>query len=307
MAAEFRLPIIRNHRGLGRRPARCARSRPRAAPNLPGGVGGRRHLRPIRPATWRWCRWFALGPGFGRRGWAPRGWRRATYSVMTKSSAMFRRRPRRWWRGSASRRPACPSRTSRRSAAGETQDAQRRGRRRGRTPRDEAFAWRRAAFLSYLPELGLRHAAGSRRANDTADRRDAGLDGCDPPRSPQSVFSCGPIVEAVVDRGSFFEMGKMFGRSLVTGLARLDGPRGRAHGQRPACITAAPGRRIPARRRWRFIDLAQNPSTCPIVYLLDCPGLPDRASRPNAPPRSAQRRGARMAGDEPVHRAVVAR
>ena len=32
-----------------------------------------------------------------------------------------------------------------------------------------------------------------------------------------------PIVEALVDEGSFFEMGKMYGRSVITGFARLDG------------------------------------------------------------------------------------
>ena len=32
-----------------------------------------------------------------------------------------------------------------------------------------------------------------------------------------------PLVEALVDRGSFFEMGRMFGRPVITGLARLDG------------------------------------------------------------------------------------
>jgi acetyl-CoA carboxylase carboxyltransferase component len=31
------------------------------------------------------------------------------------------------------------------------------------------------------------------------------------------------IIDAVVDKGSFFEMGQMFGRPMITGLARLDG------------------------------------------------------------------------------------
>ena len=31
------------------------------------------------------------------------------------------------------------------------------------------------------------------------------------------------IINAVVDRGSFFEMGTLFGRPIITGFARLDG------------------------------------------------------------------------------------
>src|SRR5258705_2773658 len=31
------------------------------------------------------------------------------------------------------------------------------------------------------------------------------------------------IVEAVVDRGSFFEIQPLYGRAIITGLARLDG------------------------------------------------------------------------------------
>ena len=43
------------------------------------------------------------------------------------------------------------------------------------------------------------------------------------PRSRRQVYKMRPIVEAVVDRGSFFEMGAHFGRSIIGGLARLQG------------------------------------------------------------------------------------
>jgi acetyl-CoA carboxylase carboxyltransferase component len=41
------------------------------------------------------------------------------------------------------------------------------------------------------------------------------------PRDRRKVYKMRPIVEALVDKGSFFEMGQMFGRPIITGLARL--------------------------------------------------------------------------------------
>ena len=43
------------------------------------------------------------------------------------------------------------------------------------------------------------------------------------PRSRRQVYKMRPIINAVVDKGSFFEMGSNFGRSVIAGLARLEG------------------------------------------------------------------------------------
>ena len=40
------------------------------------------------------------------------------------------------------------------------------------------------------------------------------------PRNRRQVYKMRPIIEAVVDKGSFFEMGANFGRSIIAGLAR---------------------------------------------------------------------------------------
>ncbi|MBV8168365.1 MAG: methylmalonyl-CoA carboxyltransferase, partial [Alphaproteobacteria bacterium] len=133
---------------------------------------------------------------------------------------------------------------------------------------DEAFACARR-FLSYLPSSvhGTPPVAPS---NDVADRRDGSLMEAIP-RDPLKAYFVRPIVEAVVDRGSFFEMGKMFGRSLVTGLARLDG-------RAVALMASDPLHHGGAwtadtcQKAVRFIDLAQT-FHLPIVYLLDCPGF----------------------------------
>jgi acetyl-CoA carboxylase carboxyltransferase component len=80
-----------------------------------------------------------------------------------------------------------------------------------------------------------------------------------------------PIVEAVVDRGSFFEMGKMFGRPIITGLARIDGLPVAVMASDPffygGCWTADACDKI-----IRFVDLAET-FHLPVVYLCDCPGF----------------------------------
>jgi acetyl-CoA carboxylase carboxyltransferase component len=43
------------------------------------------------------------------------------------------------------------------------------------------------------------------------------------PRNRRQIYKVRPIIEILVDKGSFFEMGRNFGRSIVAGLARFDG------------------------------------------------------------------------------------
>src|SRR5262245_15054126 len=85
---------------------------------------------------------------------------------------------------------------------------------------EDAFA-RCRRFLSYLPssihELPARGAT-----NDDPGRRDEWLLEA-VPRDRRRVYKMRPIVEAVVDRGTFFEVGRHNGPSVITGLARLDG------------------------------------------------------------------------------------
>ena len=80
-----------------------------------------------------------------------------------------------------------------------------------------------------------------------------------------------PIVEACVDRGSFFEIGKMWGRSVVTGLARLDGW--------PVAVLASDpffyggGWTTDASHKvTRFVDFAET-FHLPVVHFVDIPGF----------------------------------
>src|SRR4051794_7026572 len=76
-------------------------------------------------------------------------------------------------------------------------------------------------FLSYLPDNAweLPHVVA---ATDPPDRREDALLSV-VPRDARQPYKMRAVLEAVVDRGSLFEVGARYGRSLITGLARLDG------------------------------------------------------------------------------------
>src|SRR3954449_6523639 len=76
-------------------------------------------------------------------------------------------------------------------------------------------------YLSYLPDNAweLPPVVAS---SDPADRRDDALLSI-VPRDPRQPYKMRAILEAVLDRGSVFEVGARHGRSLITALARLDG------------------------------------------------------------------------------------
>jgi acetyl-CoA carboxylase carboxyltransferase component len=134
----------------------------------------------------------------------------------------------------------------------------------------EAEAFDRARrFLSYLPtnvdELPPRAEssdAPSRTAEHLVDIV---------PRDPRHTYKMREIVDAVVDEGSFFEIGRGWGRSIVTGLARLDGW--------PIAIFAEDVNHFgggwsadACRKLVRHIDLAST-FHLPLVHLEDCPGF----------------------------------
>ena len=80
-----------------------------------------------------------------------------------------------------------------------------------------------------------------------------------------------PIIEKVVDQGSFMEMGKLFGRSVVTGLARVDGWPVALMASDPMFYgggwTADTCQKVA-----RFVDMAET-FHLPLVYFCDCPGF----------------------------------
>jgi acetyl-CoA carboxylase carboxyltransferase component len=133
---------------------------------------------------------------------------------------------------------------------------------------DEAFA-RTRRFLSYLPRNVFELPARTEPNDDPTRRVDALLTAV--PRDTRRVYAMRPIVEDVVDSGSFFEIGKLWGRSVITGLARLDGWPVGVIASDPYHYGGA-WTKTSSEKMTRFIDLAQI-FHLPIVHLVDVPGF----------------------------------
>ena len=86
----------------------------------------------------------------------------------------------------------------------------------------EADAFERTRrFLSYLPPNVYELPPRGPRDDDPNRREELLLSVI--PRERRRVYKMRPIIETLMDKGSFFEIGKMWGRSMITGFARLDG------------------------------------------------------------------------------------
>jgi len=76
-------------------------------------------------------------------------------------------------------------------------------------------------FLSYLPD-NVWEAPPLADASDPPDRREEELLSI-VPREQRRPYKMRRLLEAVLDRGSLFEVGAAFGRPTITCLARLGG------------------------------------------------------------------------------------
>ena len=132
----------------------------------------------------------------------------------------------------------------------------------------EAFAMARA-FLSYLPS-SIHELPERKPTRDKPDRREQFLIEA-VPRDLRHLYKIRPIIEAVVDQGSFFEIGRQHGPSIVTGFARIDGYPVGIMASDPMVLgglwTAATARKVE-----RFIDLADT-FHLPVVHMVDNPGF----------------------------------
>lgn len=133
---------------------------------------------------------------------------------------------------------------------------------------DEAFAMCRS-FLSYLPS-SVHELPARRQTGDDPDRRDDWLIGA-VPRDRRRVYKMRPILDALADEGSVFEIGRQHGRSVITALARFDGWPVAVIASNPFELgglwTAASSQKLV-----RFIDLAET-FHLPMIHLVDNPGF----------------------------------
>ena len=130
-------------------------------------------------------------------------------------------------------------------------------------------------FLSYLPpsvyELPPRAQAHRDSAADQATLRSV------IPENPRAVYKIRGIVETLVDAGSFFEIGRHWGKASATGLARIDGWPVMVVASDPYHYGGAWDRQTSEKIN-RMVDLAQL-FHLPVLHLVDIPGLSHRAGR----------------------------
>ena len=133
---------------------------------------------------------------------------------------------------------------------------------------DDAFAQIRR-FLSYLP-ANVDEPPPVREADDDPERREEELLSI-VPRDRRKVYDVRRILALVLDRDSVFEIGRWFGRPLVTALARLHGV--------PVGVMANDPKQLAgsidadaAQKMVRFIDLCDS-FRLPVVNFVDNPGF----------------------------------
>src|SRR5438128_9024496 len=209
MAHDFRLPIVRVIEGSGGGGS-VKTIETKGAANLPGGIGGTR---------WYWyttanmARVPVVGLGLGSvAGLGAARLAASHYSVMTKSSAMFVAGPPVGKRLGQDLGKQELGGWEIQTRAGGVDDAV--------DTEEEAFA-RTRRFLSYLPS-SVYELPPAIPCEDDPERAEESLIKA-VPRNRRQVYKMRPIIEAVVDKGSFFEVSANFGRPSIAGLARLEG------------------------------------------------------------------------------------
>jgi acetyl-CoA carboxylase carboxyltransferase component len=123
-------------------------------------------------------------------------------------------------------------------------------------------------FLSYLPSHVWQQPPRI-ETEDDPDRRDEALISIIPEDS-RKTYDIRKLLRHIIDEDSLFEYAPYYGRSVVTGLARLNGY--------PVAIISNDCRHLggaqdapAAEKMLKFIDLADT-FHLPIIYLMDAPG-----------------------------------
>src|ERR1700742_1476508 len=204
MAHDFRLPIIRVIEGSGGGGS-VKTIETKGAANLPGGIGGPR---------WYWyttanmARVPVVGLGLGSvAGLGAARLAASHYSVMTKNSAMFVAGP-----------PVVKrlgQDLGKQELGGADIQTRAGGVDHAVETEEEAFACARR-FLSYLPP-SVYQLPPTIACSDAPERSEETLMTA-VPRNRRHVYKMRPIIDAVVDRGSFFEMSANYGRSIIAGF-----------------------------------------------------------------------------------------
>ncbi len=124
-------------------------------------------------------------------------------------------------------------------------------------------------FLSFFPN-NVSELPPVNDCGDPADRAEERLLGI-VPRDRRKSFEMRQVIELILDKNSFFEMGRGYGRSQIVGLARLLG--------QPVGVWANDGKHLAgsmtangAHKARRFMELCETFSL-PIISFVDEPGF----------------------------------
>ncbi|MFD6454988.1 acyl-CoA carboxylase subunit beta, partial [Nocardia sp. NPDC060220] len=135
---------------------------------------------------------------------------------------------------------------------------------------DEADAIQQMqTVLSYLPQNVWELPPRGERTDPVDRRGDAILEII--PENRRRPYKVHKVIEEIVDRGSFFEVGGRWGRSVVTGYARMDGVPVGVVASNPMHIGGALDA-AGAEKQIRFVDICST-FHLPVIYLVDVPGF----------------------------------
>jgi acetyl-CoA carboxylase carboxyltransferase component len=201
MAHDFRLPIVRIIEGSGGGGS-VKTIETKGAANLPGGIGGTRWY---RFTTENLSRVPVVALGLGSvAGLGAARLAASHYSIMTRKSAMFVAGPpvvKALGQDLSKEELGGADIQTRAGAVDHAVDTE-----------EEAFACARR-FLSYLPS-SVDGLPPTLPCTDNPERAEEALMSA-VPRNRKQVYKIRPIVEQVVDKGSFFEVAKNFGKPIM--------------------------------------------------------------------------------------------
>lgn len=257
MAHDLRLPIVRIIEGSGGGGS-VKTIETKGAANLPGGIGGTRWY---RFTTENLSRVPVVALGLGSvAGLGAARLAASHYSIMTRKSAMFVAGPpvvKALGQDLSKEELGGADIQTRAGAVDHAVDTE-----------EEAFACARR-FLSYLPSSVYELPPTLPCADNPERSEEALLNAV--PRNRKQVYKMRPIIEQVVDKGSFFEVAKNFGKPVIVGLARLEG--------RAVLLLASDSFHYggswtadACQKVVRWVDFAET-FHLPVVYLMDCPGF----------------------------------
>lgn len=124
-------------------------------------------------------------------------------------------------------------------------------------------------FLSYLPP-SVHHLPERIQSADDPKRKEESLLSI-VPEDGRTPYKPRRIIDAVVDKGSFFEIGPYWGRGIVTGLARIDGYAVGILAGDPFFLDGAWTADV-CDKVTRHMDLCST-FHLPVIHFVDCPGF----------------------------------